>query len=418
MNETTTLDTADVPERLSAIGVPNVRRFLVGQGISNVGTFFQIVAQSLLVLDLTHSGFDLGVTMGLQYLPILFLGPVAGVLIDRISIPRLLTATAVLAGLEALGLGVLTSTGHITVAWIWGLSLVLGIAQVGDRAAGQAFLAQLVERDRLPSAVGLSAVAQAVGRLGGPAVAAALYAWRGAAVCFYCNAGSYAAVVISLLLLRRRELIPRVPQPRAKGQLREGMRFAWHSPLLRVVLVCNAVVGALTFNFAAFYSSLTRLTFHAGASAFGIAESLNAITAVAAGFVLARRLHRPTARLFALGATTLGASLLYSAASPTLMVFLIGMPYFGIVVVGYQTVAQALLQQHTPNEMQGRIMSLFMLGTLGTTPVGGLLTGWLTDAISPRAALALGGIAPIACAVWVLAAFRRTPALTPQLAQG
>jgi MFS family permease len=390
-----------------ALANPNVRRFLVGQGLSNVGTFFQIVAQSLLVLDLTGSGFQLGVVMGVQFLPILVLGPSAGVLIDRVRIPRLLTLTAVLAGLEALALGVLTSTGHIGVAWIIGLSLLLGVFQVGDRAAGQAFLSELVPREQLPGAVGLSAVAQSVGRLGGPALAASLYAWKGAAPCFYVNAVSYAAVVLSLLLLRRDELLPRVRQPREPGQLRAGMRFAWGSPVLRTVLLTNVVVGALTFNFPAFFSSLVRLTFHAGPGAFGAAESLNAVTAVSGGFLLARWLHRPTLRLFALACALLGASLLYTAASPTVTLFLIGMLPFGFVVVSYQTVAQSLLQQHTPTAMQGRVMSLFMLGTMGTTPVGGLLTGLVTDAVSPRASLALGGLAPLACAAWIASASLR-----------
>ena len=391
----------------SALRIPNVRRFLLGQGVSNIGTFFQIVAQSLLVLDLTGSGFALGATMSLQFLPVLLLGPFAGVLIDRISIPRLLTVTAILAGLEALALGVLTSTGRVNLRWILGLSLVLGIAQVGDRAAGSAFLTQLADRERLASAVGLSAVSNSVGRLGGPALAAALYAWRGPAVCFYINAISYVAVVVSLSLLRRGEFIPRPPQARVSGQLREGIRFARKSPLLRRILIANAIIGALTFNFASFYSSLVRLTFHAGPGVFGLAESLNAITAVGGGFMLTRWLRRPTIRTFVLGTVLLGTSLFYSAFSPTVTLFLIGMPYFGAVIVVYSTVTQTLLQQNTPGSMQGRIMSLFSLGTMGTTPVGGLISGWLTDAVSPRASLALGGAAPIACGVWILWASRQ-----------
>jgi MFS family permease len=402
MTGAATIAAQPAPNRPSALAVPNVRRFLAGQAVSNIGTFFQVVAQSLLILDLTGSGFALGATMSVQFLPILLLGPFAGVLIDRIRIPRLLIATAVLAGLEALALGVLSSTGNINVAWILCLSLLLGVVQVGDRAAGQAFLSELVPRDRLPSAVGLAAVAMSVGRLGGPALAAGMYAWRGAGLCFYCNAASYVAVVVSLLMLRQRELLPRVRQPRSRGQLREGMSYAWRTPLLRSVLLTNAVIGMLTFNFAAFYSSLVRLTFHGSAGAFGVAESLNAVTAVGGGFIMARWLRHPTIRQFAAAAILLGTSLLYSAWSPTLTLFLIGMPFFGLVVVGYQTVSQSLLQAHTPHHMEGRIMSLYTLGMLGTTPVGGLITGWLTDAVSPRASLALGGIGPIACAVAVL----------------
>ena len=397
----------------SAIAVPNIRRFLVGQGISNVGTFFQIVAQSLLVLDLTGSGFALGAAMGIQFLPLLLFGPLAGVAVDRVRIPRLLTLTAVLAGGEALALGVLTSTGQINVAWILGLSFALGVVQVADRAAAQVFLTELVERPLLPSAVGLAAVAQSVGRLGGPALAAGLYAWQGAAPCFYFNAVSYAAVVVSLVVLRREQFVPRVPQPRERGQLRDGLRFAWRSPLLRTVLVTNALIGMLTFNFPAFYSSLVKLTFHAGDGWFGVAESLNAITAVGGGFVLARRLRQPTMRLVALTSVLLGVSLLYSAVSPTLALFLAGMPYFGAAVVSYTTVTQSLLQQHTPLEKQGRIMSLFMLGTMGTTPVGGLVTGWITDQWSPRASLAIGGLTPLICAALVASAARRVEPRPP-----
>lgn len=118
--------------------------------------------------------------------------------------------------------------------------------------------------------------------------------------------------------------------------------------------------------------------------------------------MLARRLREPRLRLFAGGCALLGVSLLWSAGSPTLVLFLVGMPFFGLVVVICQTVAQSLVQQHTPLDKQGPIMSLFMLGTIGTTPVGGLITGWLTDAVSPRASLALGGIAPMLCAGWIL----------------
>ena len=382
--------------------VTNVRRFLFGQSLSNIGTFFQIIAQALLVLELTGSGLALGLVSAAQFLPLLLFAPVAGVWIDRIRIPRLLSITASIAGLEALTLGILTATGQVTIGWIFGLTLVLGIAQVGDRAAGQAFLTELVGSELLPSAVGLAAVANSVGRLGGPAIAAALYAWQGPAACFFFNAASYLAVVVSIALLRRRELLPRTPQSRRPRQLRDGIIVAWRTPVLRRVLLANAVIGGFTFNFPAFYSSLCSLTFGAGAGAFGLAETLNAITAVAGGFLLARRFRKPTLGTYAAAAAALGASLLYSAVSPTLLVFLIGMPYFGLAVVSYQIVAQVIVQQHTPDGMHGRMMSLLNVGTQGVAAIGGVATGWLTDAISPRASLALGGLVPVLCALIVI----------------
>jgi predicted MFS family arabinose efflux permease len=130
------------------------------------------------------------------------------------------------------------------------------------------------------------------------------------------------------------------------------------------------------------------------------------ITAVGGGFVLTNWLRRPSLKTFILSLTLLGTSLLFSASSPTVMWFPIGMPYFGAVIVPYTTVAQTVLQQNTPNSMQGRIMSLFSLGTMGTTPIGALVSGWLTDAVFPRASLAVGDVAPVACGVWIWPATR------------
>ncbi|MEO5901937.1 MAG: MFS transporter [Ilumatobacteraceae bacterium] len=299
--------------------------------------------------SVTGSGFALRAAIGIQFLPLLLFGPLAGVVIDRVRIPRLLMVTAALAGLEALTLGVLTSTGHINVAWILCSSFVLGVVQVGDRAGAQVFLAELVPREQLPSAVGLSSVAQSVGRLGGPALAAALYAWRGGAICFYANAVSYVAVIVSLLVLRQRELLPRPTLPRQKGQLRDGLRFAWQSPLLRSVLLANALIGMLTFNFAAFYSSLVRLTFHADARAV---PGRYAVLRVGRGDVPDRR------------AGARAAALADRQAGP----------------------------DHEPVHARHD----------GHDAGRGLITGWLTDAVSPRASLALGGVAPFLCAGWIL----------------
>jgi MFS family permease len=181
----------------------------------------------------------------------------------------------------------------------------------------------------------------------------------------------------------------------------EAIRFAWRSPAHRLTLISNTVVGLLTFNFPTFYSSIVTLTFHAPGAMFGLAESLNAVTAVAGGLYFARHLRKPSLKTFAAASACLGCSMAWSAASPSLQVFLIGMPIFGAAVVFYQVSTQSLLQQNTPPEMMGRIMSLMVLGTMGTTPVGGVLTGLITDALSVRAAIGLGAAGPLACALLV-----------------
>jgi MFS family permease len=211
----------------------------------------------------------------------------------------------------------------------------------------------------------------------------------------------YRAVEFALRRRRGADLGARTPQPRAKGQLREGWSFARRSPLHRTVLVCNAIVGCLAFNYPLFYSSLVKLSLHASPSVFGAAETINAVTAVGGGLWLGRRLSAPTTRTYAVACGLLGLSLSWSAAAPNTFLFLAGMPYFGFVVVLYITVSQSLVQGATPPHLVGRIMTLFSLGVMGTTPIGALISGALTDAVSPRAAIGLGAVALLGCGAFV-----------------
>jgi MFS family permease len=209
-----------------------------------------------------------------------------------------------------------------------------------------------------------------------------------------------------MVLMRRREMRERRLQPRARGQLREGWAFVRDSPLHRTVLLTNAVVGCLAFNFPQFYSSLVELSFHTNPSVFGAAETINAVTAVGGGIWLSRRMPALSTNTFALACLLLGVSLAWSAAAPTVPLFLLGMPFFGAVVVFYMTVAQSLVQGSTPPELVGRVMTLYTIGIMGTTPVGGLLAGVLIDRVSPRAAIGLGAVSLVACAAVVAIAHR------------
>jgi MFS family permease len=401
-----TQDSAVAARPPSVLRTRNVQLLVGGQALSNIGTFAQMVAQSLLVLDLTNSSFDLGVVMAAQFLPVLLFGPWAGVILDRVQVRRVLIAASVVAGVEAGVLGVVTQWGHVTMAWLIGLSLVLGLVQIFDRPAAQAMLNELVPPEQLGGAVGVMGAAQSFGRLGGPAIAGLLYAWQGAGPVFLVNAASYLAVVIAMLCLRRSQMLERTRQSRGRGQLREGFRFAWRSPLHRTTLLGNALIGLLAINFPQFYSSLVKLTFHAPSAVFAWAETLNAITAVAVGLLLSRWMRPPTTRTFAMACVLLGISLGWSAIAPTPALFLAGMPYFGVAVVYYLTISQSLVQGATPGALVGRVMSLFTLGIMGTTPVGGLLVGWITDAVSPRAAIGLGAASLFLVALVVTVAHR------------
>jgi MFS family permease len=373
----------------SALRFHNVRLFVAGQGLSNIGTFSQLVALSLLVLQLTDSGLALGAVMAAQALPIMLLGPWAGSALDRLPLRRVLSVTALLGAVQAACLAALASTGAITLTWVIVLAIGLGCVQVFDRPGSQAFLAELVPREAIAGAVGLTSSAQAIGRLGGPAVAAVLYTWAGAGSVFAVNAVSFAAVLVALALLRRSELLPRPVHADRRTDISTALRFAWRSSSIRSALLANAVIGLLAFNFPTFYASISSLTFDQP-SLFGIAESLNAVTSLAAGVLLAGRVRQPTLSTVGIAAICLGSSLAWVALSPTGNVFLAAMPYFGFAVVWYTTSSQAIIQQQSPREMGGRMMSLYTLGSMGTTPLGALIVGAAIDRWSPRVAIGLG----------------------------
>lgn len=373
----------------SALKYHNARLFVAGQGLSNIGTFSQMVALSLLVLQLTDSGLALGVVMAAQALPMVVLAPWAGSVLDRVPLRRVLFVTALLGAVQAACLAALALTGTINLAWVFGLAIGLGCIQVFDRPGGQAFIAELVPREAIAGAVGLASSAQAIGRLGGPALGAVLYAWAGAGSVFAVNAASFAAVLVVLMVLRSSELLPRAIHSGNRTDMSTALRFAWHSRPIRAVLLANALIGLLAFNFPIFFASLSSLTFDQP-SLFGAGESINAVTALAAGILLTRRVGQPTLRTAGIAAVCFGSSLAWVALSPTGNVFLAAMPYFGFAVVWYSTSMQALIQQHSPAEMRGRLMSLYTLGSMGTTLLGALIIGAAVDRWSPRIAIGLG----------------------------
>jgi MFS family permease len=183
--------------------------------------------------------------------------------------------------------------------------------------------------------------------------------------------------------------------------LSAALRVAWRSPVLGPVLLGNAIVGLFAFNFPTFYATMSTLTFQQP-SLFGMAESINAAAAIVAGLVLSRYLRQPTLLTVACACLALGSSLAWVALAPSPVLFLASMPYFGFVVVCYTVSAQSLVQQHAPRTMTGRMMSLYTLGTMGTTPLGGLIVGWVIDVASPRAAVGLGAASAFAVGLLIL----------------
>ena len=384
-----------------SLRVRNYRLYFVAQIVSVSGTWMQSVAQAWLVLRLAppaRQGIDLGIVTALQFLPMLLFGTYGGLIADRVDKRRLLYATQSTAGVLALVLGLLTAVGAVQLWEVFLLATGLGFVNLVDNPARQTFVIEMVGRDDLPNAVSLNSVVMNSARVIGPAIGGAIISLVGLAVCFEVNAASYVAVIVGLSLMRRAELHRSPPVARARGQLREGLRYVWRTPALRDPLLLVAVVGTLAYNFQVVLALLAKLTFHGGAGVYSALTSLMGGGAVIGGLVVAGRNRPSVPRLTAIG-IGFGILILGVALSPTLVVAAVVLVPMGALSIAFIATANATLQLQADPAMRGRVMALYAIAFLGTTPIGSPLVGWISQAASPRVALGVGAFATIGAAV-------------------
>jgi MFS family permease len=393
-----------------ALRVRNYRLFFAGQIVSVSGTWMQSVAQAWLVLRLTGSGAALGLIIALQTLPILIGGAYGGVIADRVDKRRMLYATQAAAAALALTLGLLTLTGLVQLWLVGGLALGLGLVNMVDIPTRQSFVQEMVGREDLTNAISLNSVIMNGARIVGPALAGVLIATVGIAVCFLVNAASYLAVLAGLWAMRGPELNRVTPGHRSPGQLLEGLRYVWRRPELRTPLLMMAVVGCFAFEFTVSLPLLARFTFHTGAQGFGAMSSVFGVGAVGGGLLTAA-LGRPTGRRLVLAGLAFGALILLTAMAPTFPLTLALLAATGATGMAFAALANSTIQLSADPGMRGRVMALYAVAFMGSTPIGGPIVGWVGQSISPRAALGLGGVATILAA---LAAYRSLAGARPQ----
>ncbi len=394
-----------------ALRIPNYRRYAVAQAVSLSGTWMQRVAQAWLVLELGGSGTDVGLVTALQFVPLLVLGLWAGVVVDRVDKRRLLVVTQLAAALLALALGLLVATGTVRLWAVMVLALALGVVHLFDNPARQTFVLEMVGPGQLANAVTLNSVTVNAARTLGPALAGLLIATAGTAVCFLVNAASYLLVVAAFTLMRRDELEPSPVVARAPGQLRAGLAYASRTPEVRAPLLLMAVVGTLAYEFQVVLPLMARFVFDGSAATYGVMTSCMGGGAVVTGLLLAGR-NRSGHRSLRVSAQLFGASILLAAAAPTLALELVVLVAVGAASIAFLSLANTTVQLSTAPEMRGRVMALWSIAFLGTTPIGGPLVGWVSEHLGPRIGLALGGVATIVAAA-ALARPRSVPGQLP-----
>jgi MFS family permease len=388
---------AFVRRTFASLAVRNYRLFFIGQAISLSGTWMQTVAQGLLVLELTGSGTALGLVTALQALPVLLFGAWGGVTADRWPKRNILYVTQSVAGVASLVIGVLVVADLVQLWMIYALAVVLGFVKVFDNPTRQTFVREMVGRDRLTNAVALNSTEMNLARVIGPTIAGITVATVGLGACFVMNGLSYTAVVAMLVRMRPEELRPAARLARARGQLREGLRYVRATPVLRNTLLMMAIIGTFTYEFSVVLPLFSEFTLKTGASGYAALTAAMGVGAVIGGIYTAGRAST-TPRMLVLSAALFGVSVLVAAIAPTITFAIGALVVVGFFSINFTSLGNVTLQLESAPEMQGRVMSLWSIAFLGTTPIGGPLMGSVGEHIGARAALGIGGIAALVAA--------------------
>jgi MFS family permease len=384
-------------QTFSSLKVPNYRLYFAGQSVSLAGTWMQMTAQSWLVLTLTHSATDLGLIAALQTLPILLLAPYGGVVADRVDKRRLMVVLQIVMGIQALVLGLLTVFGGARFWEVCLLAVILGLNNAFENSARQAFVREMVGKDELRNAITLNSVTVNAARAVGPAIGGVLIATVGIGVCFLLNAASFAAVVTSLMIMDKSALRPTPPAPRARGQLREGVRYAAKTPTIAIPLLMMSLVGLVAYEFQVSLPVLAQQTFHGGSEVYGLMSAAMGVGAVIGGLFTAAR-GRTGLRPMVIAGAGFGVAMLASAYSPAVGVVFVALLFVGWANVTFLSIGNSTIQLSAEPSMRGRVIALWQVALQGTTPIGGPLVGWIIAMAGPRTGVAAGGVSCLVAA--------------------
>jgi MFS family permease len=395
-----------VRRTFASLEVPNYRRYFAGQVISISGNWMQNVAEMWLVVQLTGSAVSVGLTAALQFVPILLFGAWGGLIADRLPKRRLLMVTQALMAVPAITLWALTAAGSVAVWMVYALVLVRGAVNAIDNPARQAFVSDLVGTDRVVNAVALNSVIVHTARIVGPATAGAVIALLGVGTCFAINALSFAAMLVALRAMDPRALHAGRPVARAKGQLRIALEHVRATPALWIPLGAMLLVGTLSFNFQVLLPITATQTWDGTAATYALMTAAmgvgSVIGALAAGFRA-----RVTPALLVGSATAFGVAELLVAIAPSLALQVAALIPLGAVSVTFAASVNSSMQLAADPLLRGRVMALYSVVFLGSTPFGAPLVGWLAQATGPRLGFVVGALAALVAAAGAAAAFRR-----------
>ncbi len=373
----------------------NARLFFSGLAISNVGTWLQLTAMSLLVYQLTGEATSVGVTVALQFLPMLLLGAWAGVIADTYDKRTMAIITQSGLAFQALLLGVLDLAGLATLPVVYALSLLLGVANAFDNPARRGLVTELVPTPDIPNATSLNTAVMTGSRIFGPAMAAGLVATIGTGWCFVLNGLTFFAIIFSLVAIRPAEMFTMPRRPKGGKPIREALRFVASRRDTSIIYSLLVIISMFAFNQAVVFPKLADERW-GGEEAFGLVLAVMSVGSMA-GSLLTARQHRVTMRFFLgaiVGMALAGFALAWAPNLP--MAFVWAVP-FGLGGAAFVAGANALTQQACPPDMRSRLLALQAVAFLGSTPIGGPITGFIADNVSAEWALAYSSVISLGC---------------------
>jgi MFS family permease len=409
------MSVADALQRtfVSARTSRNFRLFLSGQFVSAVGTWVNFTASGWLVWRLTQSGAALGLNSALAFGPMLLIGAWGGVLADRFDKRTILLTTQSAYATVSVVLATLIATDVIRLWMVFCISVVFGIITAIDNPARQSFYVEMVGEESLTNAVSLNSAAFTGARVIGPAIAGIVIATLGLAWCFGLDAVSYLFVLGALLAMRAGELHRQPRSAKERGNLVAGLRYVWQTDALRRPLIVLAAMFTLVFQWQVLMPLLAELAFAAGPREFGLLSAASGVGAFVGAISTAHRNRDPRMRGLGAYALVVGAAMLFVAVSPTLPLAMLAMVPLGFGAMCFMITGNTMLQVNAAPQARGRVMALYGIVFLGSTPFGAPIAGWLGQTIGPRREFFLMGLVSMAIGAAVLALRTRNRTAEP-----
>lgn len=398
--------TRTLSRTFDSLHVPNYRRYFAGQVVSVSGNWIQNVAAMWLMVKLTGDGLAVGLTAALQFLPLMLFGAWGGLLADRVDKRKLLLCTQVGLMVPAIVLAATTFAGVVTPMIIYAMVFLRGTAMAIDNPARQALPIELVGPERLVNAVALNSVVIQMSRIIGPGIAGLLIAVVGIAWCFVVDALSFLAMIVALIRLDPEQMNHAPRRGREPGQLREGFRYVRNAPVLLIPLAMMSVIGLLSFNFQIVLPLMAHDTWKGTATTFTLLTMTMAVGSVIGALVASHRTEI-TPRLLVGAAGLFGIFQTLAAVAPSLPLQLLPLVFLGMASVTFSASVNSTLQLQVDPAMRGRVMALYSLVFLGSTPIGAPLVGWIASVAGPRVGMAIGGIAALVAAAGAAWFYRR-----------